>query len=197
MNSIINAHDGTLFRNAEQHEARTIAGLFRIASGGVADYIWRHLAEPGEEPLDVGARRYARANTEFSYQNCLLAERRGEVVGLLHAYPIAEASAVGPDFDPVLRPYAELEAPGTLYLSCAAVLEGHRNQRIGETFLALARTRAAALGLDGLSALIFAGNAGSRRFAERNGFRAVDRRRVVAHPLLEYDGDVLMYVAGL
>ena len=64
-------------RPARRDEARTIAGLFRICSGGVADYVWAKLAEPGESLIDVGARRYARENAEFSYQNCTMAESAG------------------------------------------------------------------------------------------------------------------------
>ena len=38
-------------------DSRRIAELFRIRSGGVADYIWRTLVTPGASLLDVGARR--------------------------------------------------------------------------------------------------------------------------------------------
>ena len=38
-------------------DSRRIAELFRIRSGGVADYIWRKLVTPGASLLDVGARR--------------------------------------------------------------------------------------------------------------------------------------------
>ena len=48
------------FRPADIADSRTIAELFRHSSGGVADYIWQQVAEPGESLLDVGERRYAR-----------------------------------------------------------------------------------------------------------------------------------------
>ena len=89
-----------LFRDAEQADAREIAALYRLAAGGVADVIWDALKEPGEDIIDAGARRYAREDVDFSYQNCAIAECRGLPVGLLHAYPMH----ADPDFDPASVP---------------------------------------------------------------------------------------------
>ena len=50
------------FRPATREDSRKIAELFRIASGGVAEYVWSTLAPeyPGLTSLEIGARRYAR-----------------------------------------------------------------------------------------------------------------------------------------
>jgi hypothetical protein len=55
-------------RPATVGDARTIAEFYQLCSGGVADYIWSQLAEPGGDLLDVGTRRYAREGVPFSYQ---------------------------------------------------------------------------------------------------------------------------------
>lgn len=183
------------YRPARKADSRTIAELFRICSGGVADYIWQKLAEPGDTLLDVGARRYARENTAFSYQSCTIAERGGKIAGMLHGYPIEqnpEGSGDGP-IDPVLRPYTELEIPGSLYISGVAIFPEHRNSGIGSRFLALARDQARAQGLESLSALVFEGNAGSLRLFRRNGFTVIDRRQVVPHEAIEYEGEILLF----
>jgi hypothetical protein len=59
------------FRPATREDCYTIAELFRIASGGVAKYVWRTLAPeyPGLTPLEIGARRYAREEGAFSNKN--------------------------------------------------------------------------------------------------------------------------------
>ena len=56
------------FRPATREDSRKIAELFRIASGGVAEYVWSTLAPeyPGLTPLEIGARRYARDEGSFS-----------------------------------------------------------------------------------------------------------------------------------
>ncbi len=99
-------------RPADKADAAAIAALYRISSDGVADYIWTKLAEPGEDLLDVGRRRYERENTPFSYQNCTLVEIDGEVAGMLVAFPMhVDPDAV--ETDPVLAPYGELEEDGS------------------------------------------------------------------------------------
>ncbi len=65
-------------RPAVKSECRTIAELYRISSDGVAEYIWTKLAEPGEDLLDVGQRRYEQEDSVFSYRNCSMVDRKGE-----------------------------------------------------------------------------------------------------------------------
>lgn len=64
-------------RPAVKSECRTIAELYRISSDGVAEYIWTRRAEPGEDVLDVGQRRYEQEDSVFSYQNCSIVDLRG------------------------------------------------------------------------------------------------------------------------
>jgi hypothetical protein len=62
-------------------ECRTVASLYSIASDGVANYIWTKLAQPGEDLLDVGQRRYEQEESAFSYRNCVVADLDGRVIG--------------------------------------------------------------------------------------------------------------------
>ena len=114
--------------------ARRAAGRLPADRPAVPDLLGRHRrlrlepaagSFPGHSLLEIGERRYQRENTAFSYQNCVVAERAGEVIGMLHAFVIEPAAGPPgePDsIDPVLRPYAELEAPGSLYISGVALL---------------------------------------------------------------------------
>src|SRR4051812_7901631 len=98
-----------VLRAARLEDCRRIAELFEISSDGIADYVWSRLQGeyPGLSLLEIGERRYARENTAFSYQNCVVAERAGEVVGMLHSFVIEPADGPPEAIDPVLRPYAE------------------------------------------------------------------------------------------
>jgi ribosomal protein S18 acetylase RimI-like enzyme len=191
----------TRFRSARKEDCRAIAELYRISSDGVADYIWQGLAEPGEEHIQVGERRYAREDTVFSYINCTVAERRGEVTGMLVAFPVEvpDSDVDDPDeeVDPVLKPYSELERPGSFYICGMALFPEYRGQGLGTRMLELARQQACQRGLDELSLIVFEQNAGAKRLYERYGFREVDRRPVVPHELIHYTGDALLMVAGV
>lgn len=191
---------GTTFRPAAPEDSRRIAELFRISSDGVVDYVWMTLAPeyPGLEPIEIGALRYAREDSNFSYKNCVVAEREGEVIGQLCTYPI-EANAEEPDgpIDPVLEPYDRLEIPGSLYISSLAVLDGFRGMGLGTKMLSIARDQARQRDLDALSLIVFEQNTGALRLYQREGFREVDRAPVVPHPLIHHTGDALLMTTEL
>ncbi|PIW29335.1 MAG: GNAT family N-acetyltransferase [Rhodospirillales bacterium CG15_BIG_FIL_POST_REV_8_21_14_020_66_15] len=187
-----------LFRDAEKTDARDVAALYRLAAGGVADVIWDALRAPGDDILDAGERRFACDDADMSYQNCAVAECRGRLVGLLHAYPVH----ADPDFDPatvdpVLRPYAELEEDASYYISGIALLPEFRGRGMGTKMLRLAELRAITRGLAKMSLIAFAANTASVRLYERLGYRVTDTRDIVAHPSIRYDGRALLMVKAL
>ena len=181
-----------LFRPARRDDAREIARFFQISSEGGADYIWSLIAQPGEDLLEVGAARYAREGVNFSYENCLIAEQQGRVIGMMHSYVMRHDPHAEPVTDPVLAPYADMEIPDTLYISSLALDEGWRNQGLGATFLQAAQARCDALGLDGLSLIDYAANTGARRFYERHGFHIVKTCQITPHPLFRVTGQAYL-----
>ena len=181
-----------LFRPAQRGDAREIARFFQITSEGGADYIWSLIAQPGEDLLEVGAARYAREGVNFSYENCLIAEHQGRVIGMMHSYVMRHDPHAEPVTDPVLAPYADMEIPDTLYISSLALDEGWRNQGLGATFLQAAQARCDALGLDGLSLIDYAANTGARRFYERHGFHIVKTCQITPHPRFRVTGQAYL-----
>ena len=179
-------------------ESHTIAALYRISSDGVADYIWTGLAAPGEDILDVGARRYAREGTDFSYQNVTVATLGDEIVGMIAAYAMGPAEQPGAEFDfdvdPVLRPFQILEQPNSYYVSGVAVFPEYRGGGIGVRFMQRAFDAARARGLPRVSLIVFEQNAGAKRLYDRLGFREAMRERVVPHPLIHYTGAALLLI---
>lgn len=181
-----------LFRAAVREDARDIARLFQITSEGGADYIWSLIAQPGEDLLDVGATRYAREGVNFSYENCLIAQAEGRVIGMMHSYAMRHDPLAEPVTDPVLAPYDDMEVADTLYISSLALHEGWRNQGLGVKFLMYARERSEQLGLAGLSLIDYAVNTGARRFYERHGFQIVKTCQITPHPLIRVTGEAYL-----
>ena len=185
--------DDVTFRPGRREDSAMIAKLFLISSDGLAEYIWSQMAEPGETAEQAGARRYAREGAAFSFENCVVAERDGAVIGMAHSFPMEEDPDAEPEQDPVLRPYAELEDYGSLYISSLAIVDGLRNQGYGGKLMELVNARAKELGLPRLSLICFERNELAMRFYGRLGFGEVDRRAVVPHPMLHYpDGDAIL-----
>ena len=184
---------GLRVRHATRQDAAEIARLFLISSDGLAAYIWSKLARPGQTLAEVGAARYARTGTAFSFENCLIATSNGSVVGMAHAFPMPPRDAGDIEDDPVLAPYAELEDAGSLYLSGLAVDHGHRNGGIGSGLMECVEGLAIARGCHRVSLICFERNDGAMRFYLRRGFREIGRRRIVPHQSLRYcAGDAVL-----
>ena len=188
-----------LIRSARKGDSAAIAALFRISSDGLADYIWSRMDDgSGRSLLETGRARYEREGVAFSYQNCIVAERDGVVIGMVHCFPMEPSPEADPDPDPVLAPYAALEDYGSFYISGVAMLPEHRGKGIGSLLLAAAETRARTLGLPRLSLICFDANTAAMRLYQRLGFRAVDRRPLVPHQILKYrSGDAVLMVRVL
>lgn len=156
---------------------------------------------PGLSLLEIGARRYARENELFSYQNCVLAEEDGRVVGMLHGFvlpgePLHEGTPL-PERDlshtpEVLRPYEYLEWPGSYYVSGVAVRAEMRNRGIGRRFLQIAEGLARERGCALQSLVVFEQNEGAHRLYLREGWHEVARCPVVPHPMIHCTGDAIL-----
>lgn len=144
---------------------------------------------------EVGRARYSRAKSEseFSYENCSIAECDGEIAGMMHGYPMHVPENGPQESDPVLRPYAELELDCSFYISGVAVFERFRGLGIGTELMDFAFARAKALGLPQVSLICFDKNEGAMRLYKRLGFSEIDRRPIVPHPSLHYaDGNAIL-----
>jgi ribosomal protein S18 acetylase RimI-like enzyme len=180
-------------RPARKSECRRIAELYRISSDGVADYIWTKLAQPGEDILDVGRRRYEREGTPFSYENCKMVELQGSVVGMLVAFPM-EVDEGYEQADPILVPYSALEEDQSYYICGMAVEQEHRGKGMGTRLLEEAEQTCQRLGFAKLSLIVFEQNVKARRLYERGGYSERRRHAVVPHSLIHYTGDALLMV---
>lgn len=184
-------------RQARYEDAAAIARLFLISSDGLARYIWSKSAAPGQPIEALGAARYGRTNTAFSYQNCLLAEQDSNVVGMAHAYRMEPRPPGEIEDDPVLKPYGSLEDPGSLYLAGLAVHASHRGHGIGSMLMDRVERLAIERNCSRVSLICFERNEAAVRLYRRRGYREIARGAIVPHPSLRYDhGDALLLVRG-
>jgi len=180
-------------RPARKEDCAAIAALYRISSDGVADYIWTRLAQPGEDILDVGRRRYEQEESVFSYRSCTVVETNGAVTGMLVTFPM-NVDSTDSESDPVLAPYSKLEEDNSYYICGMAVFPEYRGHGIGTRLLALAEEKARKLGIRKMSLVVFEQNIGACRLYRRKGYRETGRERIYPHPLIHYTGDALLMV---
>jgi ribosomal protein S18 acetylase RimI-like enzyme len=196
-------HSKTQYRPARRDDALAIVELFAIAGRGIPEYVWSLHAVNGRSATQIAIERVSREDANFSYRNVLLAEREGEVVGMLLGYTLREptpAEIIALDtLPPVLRPMVALEqrAPGTFYINALAVREEHRGNGIGSKLLYKSRQKALEAHTARITVEVFEQNEGALRLYERHGFRILDRCAVVRHPCHPYSGELLLMVQNL
>ena len=186
------------FRPATKIESRKIAELICIAGDGVLDYAWSKEAREGEDVLDVGQRIYENEDMDLNYKNCVIAEIKGEIAGVLATSPVV----LNPEMnisktDPVFAPYMKLQEDESYYIWAVSLYEKFRGKGIGTAFMEIAELKAKEHGLNKLSLLVFEQNSGALKLYKRLGYKEVSRLPVVPHPLIKHTGDVLLMVKNL
>ena len=188
----------TTIRPATAADAPDLAKLIDIAGEGIPTWLWAQSAEDGQTPLEVGQMRARRETGGFSYKNALLAERGGQVQGMMLGYPIHEAPTDEPEALPApIAPFVELEAQsaGTWYINALAVYPAFQGAGVGAQLLAAAETLAREAGLPAMSIQVYGQNSGAVRLYERMGYARTAHAPVRLHPCQPYyTGDVLLLV---
>jgi ribosomal protein S18 acetylase RimI-like enzyme len=179
-------------RNARKTDCAELADLVDIAGEGLPCYHWRQIAEPGQDPREVGRERAARETGSFSYRNGVIAETDGRIVGALVGYAIAaEPGAIDTENTPPMWiPLLELEsmAAGTWYINTVAVFPEARGLGVGSKLMQWAERTASHLGLRGTSLIVSDANLGARRLYLGLGYEEAATRPMVKEQW-ENDGD--------
>ena len=160
-----------------------MAELVNFAGEGMPLYLWARMAEPGESPWAVGARRAMRKEGGFSFRNTVVREDGGRVVAALIGYPLPD-EPVPVDYDELpamFVPLQQLEdlVPGTWYINVLATFPEHRGKGFGGELLAIAEQLALDTQRSGLSLIVSDANSGARRLYARQGYEEVATRPMV------------------
>jgi ribosomal protein S18 acetylase RimI-like enzyme len=166
-------------RPATPADAHALAELVNMAGEGLPLYLWTRMAEPDEDPWEVGRKRALRDSGSFSWRNATVLEAEGRVAACLVGYPLPdEPEPIDPAMPAMFVPLQELEnlAPGTWCVNVLATYPEHRGKGYGARLLSLAERIAAESGRKALSLIVSDSNLGARRLYERQGYREVAER---------------------
>ncbi len=170
------------FRAANKEEAPLLAELVNYAGEGLPLYLWEKFAEPGESAWEVGSKRAAREESDFSYRNAVIIEHQDKAAGCLIGYKIPDPpEPIPPDLPALFKPLQELEdhAPATWYINVLAVMPAFRNKGLGSQLLTFAEKIGQNHAAQGMSIIVSDANAGARRLYERHGYREKASRPMV------------------
>jgi ribosomal protein S18 acetylase RimI-like enzyme len=192
-------------RPAVPEDAGAAAGLIYETMGTLGDYLFGQTKS--EDTVRVLSILFRRKGHLLSFQNSVVAETSGEIVGIAQAMPgadlwkaavgLAWACGAGLGWGSALRlawrgfpltrePDAEA---GEFYVETLAVAASHRNRGIGRVLLADAGRRGKALGFPVCSLSVMLINPDALRFYQREGFR-IDRKWItrLRAPGVQYNG---------
>lgn len=196
-------HDHTI-RSATRDDARDIARLVAISSDGVAEIEWHEQAELEHcDPLDIGEHTYQNPLGDYSFTNTTILEINGEVAGMLLAFGMPRAEPRKPENRPaaddenVFAPYIYLEEPGSWYICGVALYPQYRGQGLGTRLMSLASEQARDNEFTTLSLLAFEQNKGAVNLYDKLGYIVVDQAPVVPHPLIHFEGNVLLMIRSV
>lgn len=180
-------------RSARKQDAHHIAILTNLAGEGISEYYWARLAQEGETPFEVGARRASRDEGDFSYSNTRVCVEGEMVLGMIVAYRQPDPDDPGDlsGLPEPMHPLVELEstAPGSWYINAVATYPEHRGRGVARRLLADTEKRARSRGCERMSLIVASENAAARRLYDRLGFAVVRTLPVVPWPGASHGGD--------
>ena len=188
-------------RNATVDDAEHLARLINLAGEGLPAFLWRRMAEPGQDPLAVGERRAAREEGSFSYRHARVFEISGSIAGMVLGYLLPDPYDIGApeDYPAVVRPLVELESlvPGSWYVNAIATYEEFRGRGVATALMSACEEIARAARATKLSLIVAGENTGAHALYEKLGYRETGSRPLVTYPGGPQGGQWLLMVRNL
>jgi len=166
-------------RPARPEDGMHLAHLINFAGEGMPYYFWSKLAEPGQDPWEIGKARAQRPDGSFSYKNAFVISVDNSVAACLITYSIGdETDEITPDTPAMFVPLIELEnlALSTQYVSVLAAFPEYRGKGFGSELLKQAE---AACTNGQMSIIVSDANNGARRLYEKHRYKPTASRPIV------------------
>ncbi len=186
-----------LIRSAEPDDAPEMAHLIDMAGGGVYEFLLDGLV-PGLTAAEMLVPGLAGTSGSFSHRHSGVAEAKGRIVGVVHAYPvdwIRTQDYTGLPLDRLahMAAFNETQDWGSYFLSALAVEPSWRRRGIAGRLLNWVYGRARSGGFDRVTLHVWADNTGAQHLYAKEGFQEIARADVPWHERLPHQGgSVLM-----
>jgi ribosomal protein S18 acetylase RimI-like enzyme len=192
-----------LYRTGKEEDCSKIAEGIESASGGIVNFLFHGLL--GEyTPAQVMANLLRKKADNDSYENAIVAEYEGEVIGIVYSYSAKfhGISAATRNYFPgdkltFLSEFFNSRVENSWFLDSLYVDEKFRGEGIGSNLIALTKQRAQENGYKQLSLMVMADNAVARSTYQRNGFKVVKHVDIKEHELIPHKGGIYLLVSDV
>ena len=185
-----------IIRPATAEDIPHLINFRLIAQDGINEALFEGLDNPVEEIIHDEMMNSASFE---SFQNYWVAKLGNETAGGMQGFLF---DLLEEPYNPLIpeerleieKPFEELIAPGSFYIHALTVYPQFARRGIASNFVRLANQLASDQGLSELSLYCFEENLPAVRLYEKHGFKAVDRRPMVAHPQIKESGNILLMI---
>ena len=185
---------GITYRDGRKEDCAMLAEFVSTAAGGVIDFLFHELI-PGMTPLEIERKSLENADMPRSYENSIVAESGGRLVGAALSIPSShhritkDMQAFFPaDRLAHMAHFFSTRVEDSLLLDALCVAEETRGQGVGTRLIALTRQKAVNEGFRLLSLVVFADNINARRLYGHCGFEVVEKIELNPHALIPHEG---------
>lgn len=189
-----------IIRNATPKDAKAIAELVILCSGGMVEFLLHDLV-PHVSPLQMVEQKFAGEEMPFCYKCTTVVEMDNKVVGILHAHSNDYNTLPDPD-EKALIPFERLNhivtpmfvnpIKNSLYIQSLAVLSEFRNQGIGKKLLDYANEMAKKENFDNITLHAWADNQKAIKLYLNEGYKVIRDIYIQEAPLLSHKGGMVL-----
>jgi ribosomal protein S18 acetylase RimI-like enzyme len=192
-----------LYRIGKPEDSLKIAEGIERASGGIVEFLFHGLLG-SYTPTEVMANSLQEKQGSDSYENAIVAEYQGNIIGVVYSYPAKfhgitdnTRSFFPTDRLAFLGEFYNSRVENSWFLDSIFVDEQFRGEGIGSNLIELTKQKAREQGYKQLSLMVMADNIVARRTYEKNNFRIVKHIDVQEHELIPHKGGIYLLVSNL
>lgn len=192
-----------LYRIGKPEDSLKIAEGIERASGGIVEFLFHGLLG-AHTATEVMASSLQEKQGSDSYENAIVAEYQGNIIGVVYSYPakfhgITEntRSFFPSDRLAFLGEFYNSRVENSWFLDSIFVDEQFRSEGIGSKLIELTKQKAREQGYKQLSLMVMADNTVARRTYEKNSFRIVKHIDIQEHELIPHKGGIYLLVSNL
>ncbi len=174
-----------------------LAELINVSAEGAVDYLFSELRTV-ESSMQAMSRLLKR-EVYYSYVNTLVAEMRGELVGMALSFP-SDGLMISDQMKNLyskgrlqyIRYFVENKITDCWHLDALCVREQYRGCGIGKKLLCAVEEKAKEFDFDCIGVFVFGANTAAKRFYQRYGFKAQNMINTQGHEFLGNKGNLCL-----
>lgn len=192
-----------LYRVGKPEDSLKIAEGIERASGGIVEFLFHGLLG-SYTATEVMANSLQEKQGSDSYENAIIAEYQGNIIGIVYSYPAKfhgitdnTRSFFPSDRLAFLGEFYNSRVENSWFLDSIFVDEQFRGEGIGSNLIELTKQKAREQGYKQLSLMVMADNIVARKTYEKNNFRIFKHIDIQEHELIPHRGGIYLLVSNL